>query len=156
MTGDRKPLPFLTTKARESQGKFSPDTRWVAYGSDESGESEIYVRGFDPQTGAATGGKWQVSTGGGSQLHWRADGKELFYFSGRKLMSVDIVPGPAFRAGVPRVLFEAPLYGSGRGVNVHRWDVSPDGRKFLINTVKEDEDDDPITVILNWQSLLKR
>src|SRR5207249_5041905 len=77
MFGDRKPFPYVQSDFNEAHAKFSPDGKWVAYGSDEIGRTEIYVRRF-PNAGA---GKWQVSTGGGDQPYWRADGKELFYLA---------------------------------------------------------------------------
>jgi Tol biopolymer transport system component len=76
LDGDRKPIPLLQTKSSEERGQFSPDGRWIAYQSDESGVNEVYIRGF-----ASTGGRRQVSAGGGLSPRWRADGKELFYIS---------------------------------------------------------------------------
>ena len=87
--GDKQPFPFLATEFSEYQGRFSPDGRWVAYVSNESGEQEVYVQSFP-----ASGGKWQISTDGGAQPVWRHDGRELFYINpDRKLMSVEIKTG---------------------------------------------------------------
>jgi eukaryotic-like serine/threonine-protein kinase len=86
LEGDRKPFPFLQTPFRENEGRFSPDGRWIAYRSNESGRPEVYV-----QTFPAGGGKWQVSTSGGLLPQWRGDGREVFYTStDRKLMAVDV------------------------------------------------------------------
>ena len=97
LEGDRKPFPFLQTPFKETQARFSPNGRWVAYVSNESGRNEVYV-----QTFPASGGKWPVSTKGGTSPLWRGDGKELFYDSGDgKLMAVEVKTGgtfePAFR-----------------------------------------------------------
>ncbi|MFN2480058.1 MAG: protein kinase, partial [Pyrinomonadaceae bacterium] len=95
MSGDRQPAPFLRTEFNEVQAQFSRDGKWVAYTSDVSGAPEVYV-----QTFPASGGRWRVSTGGGSQPRWRRDGRELFYIApDRKLMAVSIKPGAAFEAG---------------------------------------------------------
>jgi Tol biopolymer transport system component len=102
MTGDRQPYQFLQTEFNELQARFSPDGKWVAYSSDESGAREIYV-----QTFPASSGKWRVSANGGSQPSWRRDGKELYYISGdRKLMAVDVKLESKFEAGVPQKLFD--------------------------------------------------
>jgi Tol biopolymer transport system component len=97
---ENKPMPFAATKFNETQGRFSPDAHWVAYASDDSGRSEIYVRPFPPDV--SRGGRWQVSSAGGSQPRWRGDGKELFYLApDRKLMAVEIRTEPAFQRGTP-------------------------------------------------------
>jgi Tol biopolymer transport system component len=148
--GERRPEPFLRTDFQEMSGRFSPDGRFVAYVSNESGRFEVYVQSFP-----ASGGKWQVSNGGGAAPRWRRDGRELFYLSAdRKLMSVE-VGGSAdtFEAGVPKPLFEtrvdsitgAPLY-----------DVSADGQRFLINVPVEENAPASVTVVLNWTADLKR
>ena len=102
MSGNRQPFPFLQTEFNEQQAQFSPDGKWIAYTSDESGAPEVYV-----QTFPASGGRWRVSTGGGSQPKWRRDGRELFYIAAdRKLMAVDVKLGATFEAGVPKTLLE--------------------------------------------------
>ena len=96
--GDRKPIPVVVSPFLELDPKFSPDGRFLAYQSNESGRFEIYV-----QTFPGAGGKWQVSTSGGVDASWRADGKELFYRAAdQKLMAVDIQAGSSFQAGIPR------------------------------------------------------
>jgi Tol biopolymer transport system component len=105
MTGDdRKPRPYLQTEFHDYHARFSPDGRWVAYDSNESGRREVYVRPFPD----AKAGKWIVSTGGGVLPHWRRDGRELYYVEGRKLMVVDVSADSRFKSGTPRVLFEIP------------------------------------------------
>jgi len=104
MQGEQKPLPVLQTQFIEGWGTLSPDGRWVAYRSDESGALEIYVRPFSP--GGSAGAKWLVSKGGGIYPRWRADGKRLFYSTlNSQLMAVEIDAGKGFLAGTPRRLF---------------------------------------------------
>jgi Tol biopolymer transport system component len=109
MDGDRKPVPFLQTPFDESQGQFSPDSRWIAYTSDESGQDDVYVRPFP--SGA---GKWKISTTGGQFPRWRHDGRELFYLSpDRKLMVAAVKAGsglqPVFEVATPQALFETRI-----------------------------------------------
>src|SRR5207245_6622388 len=103
VAGDRKPVPFAQTSFFEGDAQFSPDGSSVAYDSDESGRMEVYVRSFsDPAN------RIQVSSGGGFRPRWRGDGKELFYFSGGRILSVDIQTAPALLAGNPKELFRPP------------------------------------------------
>ncbi|MSO21612.1 MAG: hypothetical protein EXQ56_14395 [Acidobacteria bacterium] len=144
LTGDRKPYPFLrTAEASESQGAFSRDGRWVAYQSNATGRSEIFVRPFP-----GPGGQWQVSTDGGVSPRWRADGKELFFISrDSKLMAVAIEAHDAtLQPGTPRELFQTRIMSAG---SRPQYDVAPDGR-FLINTEVEEADGQPIHLLLNW------
>jgi serine/threonine protein kinase/WD40 repeat protein len=157
LEGDRKPQKYLATEFNESQARFSPDGRYVAYSSNNSGRNEIYVQPFPN----AAEGKWVVSVEGGSAPRWRRDGKELFYIStDSKLVAVEVSTDPVFtKKGVPKALFSVPIYGGGGTTNVIRYDVSPDGQKFLINAERSpanSADVNPITVILNWPALLKR
>ncbi len=143
--GEKKPTPLLVTPFSESEGRLSPDGKWFAYRSDESGRKEVYVQPFPP-----TGAKWQVSVGGGETPRWRADGKELFYVAPDYMRkAVEIKAAPGFEAGVPKDLFKTPnSWGS---------DVSPDGQRFLVNMPAGDMPPSPITVVLNWtQELPKR
>ena len=151
LVGDQKPFPFANTGASERGARFSPDGRWLAYVSDESGIPQIYVQNFP-----GAGGKWQVSTSGGYHLAWRHDGKELFYVSAdRKIMAVDIKgEGASFEAGAPKTLFDlrVPTFTGSQA----QFAVTPDGQKFLIaNTVGENRSE-PITVALNWTADLKQ
>jgi Tol biopolymer transport system component len=153
--GDSKPIPYLVTPQNEVQAQFSPDGQFVVYTSNESGIGEIYVRPFP----ASAGGKWLISNGGGSQARWRPDGKELFYLTpDTTLMTVEVSTKPDFRAGVPKPLFRVPVTGGVGGAPgiAWRWDVSPDGQRFLVNTAPEDRSSTPVTVVANWGGLLKR
>jgi serine/threonine protein kinase len=151
---DRKPRVYLQTQFGQSQAQYSPDGRYVAYTSDETGRNEIYVRPF-PQ---ASDGKWPVSTSGGTQPRWRRDGKELFYLSSdSRMMAVAVTTVPEFRIiGNPVSLFTAPAAGGGPGINAFHYDVSRDGQRFLIDAVAADAARLPITVVLNWPRLLKK
>jgi serine/threonine protein kinase/Tol biopolymer transport system component len=151
--GAGKPEPFLVTDNKETDGTFSPDGRTVAYVSDESGTSNVYVRSF-PGSG---GRKWQVSTAGGYQPRWRNDSKELFYMSpSGQLTSVDITPGIASAPGRPAILFQTAVFGGGASVNNWYWDVTADGQRFLVNTVISGAEPSTLNVVLNWQSGLPR
>jgi serine/threonine protein kinase/Tol biopolymer transport system component len=150
--GERKPFPVVQTNFDERDGQFSPDGKWVAYQTNESGRMEIVVQGFpDP------GSKLQVSTNGGAQVRWRRDSKELFYIAlDGRLMAVPIpmtADGRSFEAGPPVPLFLTHIGGAIQGVVPQQYDVSADGQRFLMNTVTEAATP-PITVILN--SRLKR
>jgi eukaryotic-like serine/threonine-protein kinase len=153
LQGDHKPIPFLRSKFNESSGRFSPDGRWIAYTSDESGSDEIYIREFSSGSAHASGDvedKWLISKGGGTNPRWRGDGKELFYMaSDGKLMSVDIGAKPIFEAGSPRSLFQLPP-------GVLGFEVTADGERFLMNTPVALNAPAPFTVVLNWQMVLKQ
>ena len=148
-----KPSPFANTPFNESHGQISPDGKWLAYHSTESGTSEVYVRPFP-----AGPGKWQVSTGGGVFARWRGDGRELFYMSSAstgKLMAVDVKStGTTLEAGTPKALFDTGYINLLHTGNYHTYAVSPDGQRFLIprppasSTV--DSGSAPIAVVLNW------
>src|SRR5207253_482275 len=146
--GDRKPFAYVHGDYNESQGQFSPDGKWMAYVSDESGTPQIYVQSFPTLTG-----KWQVSTGGGSEPRWRRDGTELFYVApDRKLMSVAVKSGATFQADAPRALFETELaFAPIR----HNYSVSPDGQRFLLNA-PADVASPPMTLVQNWTAGLKK
>jgi eukaryotic-like serine/threonine-protein kinase len=139
-----KPVPFLRTRFYEYQGYFSPNGQWVAYVSNETGRSEVYVRRFtnDFNRGSADeGGGVLVSQGAGNSPRWRGDGRELFYLaSNDRMMAVDVnVSGTDFRHQPPHTLFQAPP-----GVVVG--DVSTDGKRFLL----AQRGASPFTVVLNW------
>ena len=155
MSDEKKPTNFLHTEFNENDAKFSPEAQgphYVAYVSDESSNGDVYVTTFpDPKNG-----KWPISTGGGYQPRWRRDGKELLYFTGDgKLMSVEVTLSPSFKASTPKLLFQAPIFGGGATLNEHRWDLTPDGQRFLINTSSIGVSS-PIAVVVNWQAMLKR
>jgi len=148
-----KPVPFLATPADETFGQFSPEGKWVAYTSDESGRREVYVRAFLPgQDPAAGARKWLVSTAGGSKPRWSRDGKELYYIAqDGKIMATPVRIGDTFEPGIPVPLFDVHTAG------FFPYDVSADGR-FLINTPVETAQatSAPITVVLNWSAALKK
>ena len=150
MTGDRKAMPFLSTPFREWRGQFSPDGKWVAYTSDQSGGSEVYVQSFS--TGGA---RWRVSSKGGDWVRWRRDGREIFYIApDRKLMSVAVrAMTGLLEFGTPRALFTIPGPLTERGdVAPYMYDVAPDGQRFLVGVPAGNAASPPMTVILNWQS----
>jgi eukaryotic-like serine/threonine-protein kinase len=148
---DRKALPFLRTPFNESVPRFSPDGRWLAYISNESGRYEIYVQPYP-----GPGGKWQISTEGGTEPTWNPNGRELFYRSGDKMMAVEIATQPSFSASKPRVLFEGRYEPS--PATSPNYSVSPDGQRFLMLKSAEQEAAAPtqINVVLNWFEELKR
>jgi Tol biopolymer transport system component len=151
---DKKPVPYLQNQFFEV-GRFSPDDRFVAYSSNQSGRNEIYVQPFpDPSKG-----KWMISRGGGLQPRWRRDGRELFYLSAdSEMMAVEVSLSSTFKAGVAKPLFRAVIAGGSTISNATRYDVSADGQKFLINSARESIgfSSAPITVVLNWQAALKK
>jgi eukaryotic-like serine/threonine-protein kinase len=153
LAGDAKPVPIVQTDFNEMNPAISPDGRWIAFSSNESGQTEVYVVPF-----RGSAGKWQVSAQGGSYPRWRRDGKELFYLSGeRKLMAAEIDgSGPALRLGRVQALFDTRVRQAGfSGSNSYNYDVSPDGRRFLINTLTEAVASNPFTVVMNWTALKK-
>ena len=147
---DLKPTEFLKATSTLKTARFSPDDKWVAYSSSESGKWEIYVTSFPDARG-----KWQVSSGGGTQPRWRGDGKELFYLSpDDKLMGVPVKTGANFDAGTPVALFQAyPRETVAATSEQFFYDVSRDGQKFLINTQLKSAIT-PMSVVLNWPSKL--
>jgi serine/threonine protein kinase len=149
--GDRKPFPYLHTEFNENNAKLSPNGQWLAYSSDETKRFEVYV-----QTFPNPGGKWQVSTGGGTLPVWGRDGKELFFIGGdRKMRAVELKSGVGngakFEAGVPKALFDVNFEA---GFNPG-FDVSKDGR-FLIPTRAGQSASVPITVVINWTAALNK
>jgi Tol biopolymer transport system component len=150
--GGRAPTVLLQTPFREVWGAFSPDGRWVAYMSNESGRPEIYVRPFAPPGTPAIGGPWQVSTSGGIHPVWRPDGHELYYIDpvGAMVAAPIRIDGDTLDPGTPMVLFATRLLGGGIDAGQGRqYDVARDGR-FLINTVL-DEAEAPITLLQHWR-----
>ena len=151
LSGDKKPRAFLENPFIKLRAKFSPDGRWVAYESNESGtRNEIYVVPF-PKPDS----KFLVSTAGGAWPRWRRDGKEIFYLDpNRRLMVADVDGrGPSFKVGAVRPLFaiDAPL------VARSAYDVSPDGQRFLVNVLREQSAAPaPLTVVSNWTATLKK
>jgi Tol biopolymer transport system component len=145
--GGGEPVLLLGGEASEIQAQVAPDGRWFAYVSNESGRDEVYVQSFP-----APAGKWQVSSGGGGDPRWRADGRELFYIGeDRRLMSVSVTAGDSFKAGRPAPLFDTgmkPQWGAARNL----YDVSTDGQQFLFMTPVADDRPSPFTLLLNWRA----
>jgi dipeptidyl aminopeptidase/acylaminoacyl peptidase len=159
--GDRTAAPFLQTRFNEYQGQFSPDGRWVAYVSNESGRPEVYVQPFP--TSSRGRERVTISNNGGTQPRWRPDGKELFYVaSSQAIMAVDVTPGAPFKAGVPKHVMDADVFVSlgqataaGTAVSGFRWDSAAGGQRFLVITTPQGEPaSSSINVELNWQARL--
>jgi eukaryotic-like serine/threonine-protein kinase len=147
MSGERKPIPFVRTPFNEGQGRFSPDGRWIAYTSTESGKTEVYVQRFQ-----GGGERVQVSTAGGTSPRWRGDGRELLFLGpapNRRVMSVPVTTGDTFTAGTPVPLFKVELRSS------LDFEVARDGQRFIINT-NAGVPATPLTVITGWAANLKR
>ena len=140
-----EPTRFLTGKANETNGQISPDGKWVAYASDESGAWEIYVTSFP---GAA--GKWQVSRGGGTEPRWRGDGKEIFYIApSGMLMAVSVNGESVFATGTPAPLFQIHGRAPISSTDIFTYDVAKDGKRFLVNRYVKPEHVAPLTILLN-------
>ena len=140
-----KPFPFLQTEFNEFGAKLSRDEKWLAYTSDETRRNEVYV-----QTFPSPGGKSQVSTSGGSRPVWSRNGRELFYIGADgKLMAVEVKTGSKFAASAPNPLFDTHLGN-------RQFDISPDGRTFLLANSLEEADRPPMTVVVNWTAFAKK
>lgn len=152
MTGDRKPFPFVHTEFSESSGAFSPDGKWVAYQSDESGKNEIYVRPF-PGPGA----KWQVSANGGRSPRWKNTGKEIYYQTGGKIMTAQVSgSGQSFTVGTVQEYFNpTEVGGTHMGSGTFR-DISPDGKLILLSVSKGMLATAPLTLVVNWVEEFKK
>jgi hypothetical protein len=145
--GERKPFAVVQSEFNEWQAQFSPDGKWIAYVSDQSGIPQVYVQAFPTQTGT-----WPISIAGGIQPRWRRDGNELFYLApDRKLMAVAVKTTATFEAESPRPLFETTLDASQLR---QTYAVSNDGKRFLLNAMIESSVP-PLTVVQNWPALLK-
>jgi len=153
LDGKRETKPLVQTSFSEDSPDISPDGRWLAYESTESGRDEIYVRPFPD----VNSGRWQISTGGGTRPLWSPNGRELFYYvDPGTLMAVRIEPGTAFTAGSPAVVFRGQYFSGTVG---RQYSVSPDGRRFLMikNAASAGNAPPPqIIVVQNWFEELKR
>ena len=148
MDGEAKPFPIVQTRFAELWATFSPDGKYIAYQSNESGVQEIYVQEFPEASN-----KWRISTQGGVEPFWRADGRELFYRGGSQLMAVPVQTGTTFSAGVPTSLFETRF----ATVTVRgRYRPSKDGQRFLVLAPLSRDTEQPAAVVLNWPSALSR
>jgi Tol biopolymer transport system component len=150
LDGQHKATPFLQTRFNENIPNISPDGRWLAYISDESGRYEVYVRAFP-----GPGGKWQISNDGGINPVWAHSGRELFFQNGGKLMVVDIAADAALVASTPRVLFEGEYEASVGGNNGRDYDISPDGQRFVMVKSSTGQSSQ-IDVVINWFEELKQ
>ncbi len=143
LKGEQKRTPLLQSDANENGGRISPDGKWLAYQSNESGRNEVYVTSF-PQPAR----KIQISTSGGTAPRWNKNGRELFFESlDRKLMAVTMSTSPTADVGTPRALFETAGLG---------YDVAPDGQRFLVLMPAADANPPPLTVVLNWPALARQ
>jgi hypothetical protein len=147
--GDGKPFPIVPSAYEERYPVVSPDGKWMAYQSNESGRGEVYITAF-PGGGA----KWQVSSVGGTEAKWRGDSKEIFYLDpSDNLVAVDVIAsGSSVQLGTPHTLFQA--------IGIQReygpFDVSADGKRFLLNSGNLKEGSDPFTLVQNWPAALKK
>jgi len=141
------PHALLTSPHDERSPALSPDDRWLAYVSNETGRDEVYVRPFPGR-----GGRWLVSTAGGTEPTWRRDGRELFYRNGDSLFAVPVRTGPGFAAGGPTLLFVSNYLGNGRHAT---YDVHPDGRRFVFVTA-DPEDAGELILVQNFLSMVAR
>jgi eukaryotic-like serine/threonine-protein kinase len=146
LDGDRKPRPFLNGPFNQCQARLSPDARWLAYVSDESGRNEVYVTPF-PGAGA----RWPISTDGGSQPVWARNGRELYYRNGDRTMAVAVTTVPTFGANKPELLFEAKAYS-----DPPSFDVTPDGEFLMVEPGESDTPPTQINVVLNWMQEVRQ
>jgi hypothetical protein len=142
---DPKPKLLFGTQFNQRGAVFSPDGRWIAYTSNESGSDQVYVVPYP-----GPGGKWQVSANGGAFPRWNRNGRELFYREGTKMMAVDVETGSSFRSGTPKMLFDKPYQGT--------YDVAPDGKSFLMfqNAVSAQGQTSELRVVVNWFEELRQ
>jgi serine/threonine protein kinase len=157
--GDHKHKPLLAEKYAEINPEVSPNGRWMAYTSNESGQYEIYVRPF-PEVDK---GRWQVSTSGGHSPLWSRDGRELFYRNGDAVIAVSVKTEPTFSLQTPKILFRGSYFPPGSTIGMirsHIWDISPDGKRFLMmklpGTAPGEGGPRRINIVLNWFEELKQ
>jgi Tol biopolymer transport system component len=155
---DRRPIPFLKTEFNELLGQLSPDSHWMAFTSDRSGRREVYVRPFPPGEG-----EWTISIAGGQAPRWRADGKEVFFEAvDGKMMAVPVKAPtgatPAFEAGAPVALFDAHMVHRTNTDATLEYDVTADGKRFLINTTSRPGvvSEQALTMVVNWLAGAKK
>jgi Tol biopolymer transport system component len=154
LDGERKPSVFLQTEFNETDARFSPDVKWLAYTSDLSGSNEVYVQDFP-----AAGGKWTISTKGGRLPRWRSNGKELFYISAdEKLMAVAVKRSASFEAGAPKVLFDLASVRRLRSdfIFFGDYNVTTDGQRFLLRISPDEAAPTQINVVVNWTADVKK
>jgi eukaryotic-like serine/threonine-protein kinase len=149
--GERKPFPFQRTPFNETNARFSPDSQWVAFDSDESGRREVYVRHFEGSVE-----KFRISPAGGTQPIWRRDGKELFYLApDNEIMAVSVKKGDTFQATIPTPLFKIESVKGTYSVMRGEYDMTADGQRFLVSSGVADARGLPLTIVVNWTAGLK-
>jgi Tol biopolymer transport system component len=153
LSGDRRPRPLLQSEFNEEQGQLSPDGRWLAYISDETGRWEVYVRSFP-----GLGDLRHISTAGGTHPRWRRDGKEIFYLSrNHTLMAVDLRNGIDAELPAPQSLFPISINPSVVPLNERTlYSVTADGQRFLVASPLDGAGPQAVTVVTNWPSLIPR
>jgi hypothetical protein len=145
---DRTTRPLVQSRYQEQGARLSPDGRWLAYSSDETGRNEVYVVPFP-----GPGGKQRVSADGGGEPVWARSGRELFYRQGTRMMAVPLAPGPGLAPGDPRTIFDGHYTTLGWGEA--NYDVMPDGRRFLM--IQGGDAPLPgLRLLLNWPAVLSR
>ena len=150
--GDGKPVPFRRASYGLSHGQFSPDGKWIAFASNETGRTEIQVTPFP-----GPGSSWKVSTAGGTEPRWRRDGKELYYLApDGKLMVVGVNTGPPFEADVAKALFQVRRRERVSASDQYGYDVSADGQRFLVSAEIGEETAPPLTLVTNWTAGWKK
>jgi serine/threonine protein kinase len=151
----KPPILVLQTPFRESEPQVSPDGKWIAYVSTESGRTEIYIQAFPASAGPLGGGKWQVSTEGGESPRWRGDGKELYFLTpdNGRIMAVGVhTNGNDLEFDKPLSLISAAMPSN----NAYPYDVAPDGQRFLIEEITTRRRTAPLTIVLNWDAALEK
>jgi eukaryotic-like serine/threonine-protein kinase len=159
LSADEKPFPYLATSFSEGEPALSPDGRWLAYVSNESGSAQVIVQPFpDP-----SGGKWQISAKGGHYPRWRRDGREIYYLDpDRQIVAVSVTTERKFEVGKSTTLFTAPFpfpTSSAADAMQIPYDVTADGQRFFVSAVlptPATSTQTPITVITNWMSTVRR
>jgi serine/threonine protein kinase/Tol biopolymer transport system component len=152
LEGERKPLPILQSPYSNAAPRVSPNSRWLAYSSNETGRFEVYVTTFP-----AVGAKWPISTGGGERPQWRRDGKALYYLADGTLMAVTVTGGGSFSSSPPQQLFaiQRPASSGPLPTDVDYYDVTADGQRFLVSFSVGEASHEPLTVVVNWTSAMK-
>ena len=149
LDGSQKQIPVGSRSGSSRQGRISPDGKFIAFTSNESGRGEIYVQAMPPGAG-----QWKVSINGGQNPRWKSDGKELFFVSpDAEMMAVDMTLDSGFHVGVPHRLFQLK---SADPTDLRNYDIRPDGQQFLILVSQRGSQDAPITVVLNWWAELRQ
>ena len=147
LDGNGKAQLVLATPAYEGSARFSPNGRWMAYTSNDTGRMEVYLRPFP-----SPDRKWPISTEGGTQPVWNPNGREIFYRSGSKMMAVEVSLGADVTLSSPRLLFDQP-YAFGSGITIPNYDVDRNGERFLM--IKEESRAGRLNLVLNWFNELK-